>query len=155
MIDLIRSIRDRYEACITRSCRENKCGLQLDRISANALTIIHGTRYQRDIGFTGKLCDRIIFCGLHGFILAAVELKGGNRIKLSDAITQIQNGLSLASDVLEGHAVGDWLPLLVYSGHMGASEVRLLRTKSVEFRGNQKKVVRTDCNTELRAVLGI
>ena len=153
MKDLVTSIRDQHEACITRSCQENGCSLKLAGLASSSLAMIHGTKYQRQNNFGHKLCDRIIVCGEHGCIVVAVELKGGNSIHLSNAITQIQNGLTVADDILQGHDVDDWHPILVYSGHIGPTEIRLLRTRSVVFRGKPKIVIKMRCNRPLTSIL--
>ena len=153
MRDSIESIRRDYPDCMTRSCREKQCRLQLDSVDPASLAIIHGTKYQKNRHFTEKLCDRIVFCGEHGFVLAAVELKSGGTIHLSDAITQIQNGLRIAGDILGNRPVAQWFPLLLYSGSMKPTETRLLRTKSVKFRGEPKNVEKRGCGTRFSAVL--
>ncbi len=151
--DPIEYIRRNYPDCITQSCRENNCSLQLKGVSLGSLAIIHGTGYQKNNNITEKLCDRIVFCRDHGLILAAVELKSGNNIHMSEAIEQIQNGLKVAKDILRDLPIAKWLPLLLYTGHMHAAETRLLRTKTVEFRGERKNVIKRNCNTQLSTVL--
>ena len=151
--DSIRHIRESYPNCITESCRENRCSLRLDGFSRGSMAIIHGGRYQEENNFTDKLCDRILFCGEHGFIMTAVELKGGGDVHLSEAIDQIQNGLRVAMGILGNRPVAEWLPLLMYSGSMHPNETRLLRTKSVEFRGQRKNIIKRNCNTQLTALI--
>jgi hypothetical protein len=153
MTGVIKSIRDQHKSCVTTSCNENKCSFQLDSESAGSRAIIHGGKYQKHYNFNGKLCDRIVFCEVHGLILAAVELKGGDRIRLSEAIEQIQNGLDVADSILGQKDVADWLPLLIYSGRMKPAETKLLTNKSVKFRGKPKNVIKRDCGTKLSEVL--
>ncbi len=152
MTGFIKSIRDQHKSCVTASCNENRCSFQLDGVSAGSRAIIHGSKYQKQNNFTQKLCDRIVFCELHGLILAAVELKGGGRVRLSEAIEQIQNGLDVADSILGQHTVSRWLPLLIYSGHMTLAETKLLTNKSVKFRGNPKNVIRQNCGTKLSEI---
>ncbi len=151
--NLVDHIRQAYANCIARSCKEKSCALQLDNVSQNSLAIVHGTKYQKTHGLTEKLCDRMIFCAEHGFILVAVELKSGRNINMSDAIEQIQNGLGLAADILKNHPVAEWVPVLLYSGGMNSHEIRLLQNKSVKFRGDRKLVIKRDCGTKLSAIL--
>lgn len=153
MQDTIESIRRHHPDCLTRSCRENRCRLQLDGVSPASLAIIHGTRYQKNHRFIEKLCDRIVFCGEHGFVLAAVELKSGGTIHLSDAILQIQNGLRVAGNILGNRPVAQWFPLLLYNGSMKPNETRLLRTKSVRFRGEPKNVEKRSCDSRFSEIL--
>jgi hypothetical protein len=153
MQDTIESIRRNHPDCMTRSCRENQCRLQLDDVSSASLAIIHGTKYQRNYRFTEKLCDRIVFCEEYGFVLAAVELESGGTIHLSDAITQIQNGLRVAGDILGNRPVAQWFPLLLYNGSMKPNEPRLLRTKSVKFRDEPKNVEKRGCGTRFSEIL--
>ena len=153
MQDLIGYVRRNHPKCITHSCRENKCGLKLDGVNPKSLAIIHGTKYQKINNFTEKLCDRIVFCEEHGFILAAVELKGGKNVRMSEAIDQIQNGLIVARDILSNRPVAEWLPLLLYKGRMKPYETRLLRSKSVEFRGERKNIIKRNCDTQLSTIL--
>ena len=153
MQDTIESVRRNHPDCLTRSCRENRCRLQLDGVNPASLPIIHGTKYQKNHRFTEKLCDRIVFCGERDFVLAAVELKSGGTIHLSDAIMQIQNGLRVAGDILGDRPVAQWFPLLLYSGSMKPSETRLLRTKSVKFRGEPKNVEKRNCDSRFSEIL--
>lgn len=149
----IQNIRQNHVSCITKSCQENKCRLQLDGVSPTSLAIIHGAKYQKSNSFTEKLCDRIVFCGEHGLIMAAVELKGGKNVNISDAREQIQNGLRIAESILGVHPVTEWFPLLLYNGGMHPDETRLLRAKSVEFRGERKNIDKRNCGTRLSTVL--
>ena len=153
MQDTIESIRQNHPDCLTRTCRENRCRLQLDGVSPASLAIIHGTKYQQKHRFTEKLCDRIVFCGERGFVLAAVELKSGGTIHLSDAITQIQNGLRVAGDILGNRPVAQWFPLLLYNGSMKSDATRLLRNKSVVFRDQRKNVEKRSCDTRFSEIL--
>ena len=151
--DPIAWITHNYSKSTTKSCKEYNCALHLDGVNRKSLAIIHGTKYQKNHNYHKKLCDRILFCSEHGFIIAAVELKGGKRIHMSDAIQQIQNGLQVAKDILGNHYVADWLPLLLYSGSMKPYETKLLLTRSVTFMGKRKNVIKRDCGTRLNTVL--
>ncbi len=92
MEGLIHRIRRSYSDCTTRSLRENQCRLQLNADSPDSLVVIDGAKYQANKRFTGKLCDGILFWERQKLFVAAVELKGGRGIRLSDAIKQIQGG---------------------------------------------------------------
>lgn len=153
MDDPVDVVLQNHANCLTKSCRERGCVLSLHGLDIHSLAIIHGTKYQRQNNFTNKLCDRILFCSQSGCFVAAIELKGGNNINLSNAIQQIQNGLKVADGILQDCTVVDWFPLLVYRGHFGPAETRLLRNKTVEFRGKRKSVIRRHCGSELIEVL--
>ena len=153
MQDPIGGILHNYSNSTTKSCNENKCALQLDGVSRKSLAIIHGTKYQKNHKYHEKLCDRILFCSEHGFFVAAVELKGGKSIKMSDAIKQIQNGLQVAAAMLKNHPVREWFPLLLYSGSMHPIETKLLSKSTVTFRHERKNVRKTYCGTKLSSVL--
>ena len=153
MTKIIEEIRDGYADCMTQSCKEGRCSLRLDDVDPASLAIISGTEYQKTKSFTDKLCDRILFCGERGLILAAVELKGGKNVDMSAAIKQIQNGLSVADAILGKHTVSDWYPLLLYSGSVGANGTRLLKNKSVKFKLERKNVMKLGCGTSLSSIL--
>lgn len=135
MPSLLESLRANLRNCITTSCHERNCTLRLDDISVQSLLIIHGSRYQRCNGLESKLCDRILIRQYRGLTLAAIELKGGRNLNLTDAIKQIQNGLNVASTILGSLSVSYWFPLLLYSGNLDPRELRILRTRRVDFRG--------------------
>ena len=151
--DPIARIIHNYSNSTTNSCKENKCALHLDGVNRKSLAIIHGTKYQKNHNYHKKLCDRILFCSEHGFIIATIELKGGRRIRMSEAIQQIQNGLQVAKDILGDHRVADWLPLLLYSGRMKPYETKLLLARSVTFAGERKNVIKSDCGNRLSTIL--
>lgn len=150
MQDPIQYLRGKYHICVTGSCKERRCGLSLD---ISDRVIIHGSKYQELYHSGEKLCDRIIFCRHRGFILAAVELKGGGKIDMADAIEQIQQGLTLAeNEMLENQSVSDWFPILLYSGRM-KYDIDVLRKRSVQFRGARKNVIRKDCGSSLSEII--
>lgn len=146
----IDTIGRRYASCVTRSCREGGCGLTLERISNRV--IIDGSKYQKAYRFDGRLCDRIVLYQDEGFVLAAVELKGGKGTKITHAITQIQGGLTLAEEILDGVEVAGWLPLLLYNGHIHRNDAPVLRNRAVSFRGDKKLVVKEDCGASLKEI---
>ncbi len=142
-----------FSSSTTKSCNENKCALHLDGVNHESLAIIHGTKYQKNHKYHKKLCDRILFCNKHGFFIAAVELKGGKNIHMKEAIDQIQNGLEVAANMLRNHPVGEWFPLLLYSGSMHPMGTKLLLNNRVTFRGERKTIIKRDCGTRLSTVL--
>lgn len=148
----IEGIAHKYASCVVKSCREGKCSLTLDGISNRA--IIGGSNYQKQFGYSSKLCDGIVFCQHNGLVLAAVELKGGKGTKITHAIAQIQSGLTLAEEMLGNATVAGWFPLLLYSGHIHGDDVnRVLRNRAVYFRREPKRVEKKDCGASLRAIL--
>ena len=153
MQDTLERIRETYADSITRSYSERGCRLRLDGIRPEELATIHGSRYQENRGHTGRLCDRIVFCRDNGIVVAAVELKGGRNIRMSHAIDQIQGGLRIAATILARRRVSDWVPLLLYNGRMTSSDTTILRTRTVEFQGERKIIVKRNCGSQLAAVL--
>ena len=154
---LVEGIRQNYRDCITQSLRENQCRLQLDALPSDPLVVIDGTEYQANRGFAGKLCDGILFWERCGLFVAAVELKGGGSIRLSDAIDQIQGGLTLASDILKEASASDleteWVPLLLYSGSLHRDDVGVLRRSRVSFQRARRPIQKHDCGTRLSEIL--
>ena len=157
MEGLIHRIRRNYSDCTTLSLRENRCRLQLNAVPADFLVVIDGTKYQANKGFTAKLCDGILFCGRDRLFVAAVELKGGSRIRLSEAIEQIQGGLTVANDILVStsgvHLVAEWVPALVYSGGIHSDDTNVLRNTQVWFQGAGRAIEKHDCGTRLSDIL--
>ena len=113
------------------------------------LTTLHGTNYQRNHGWQGRLCDRIIFGELNGHFVCAAELKGGRSADISIAIEQIQGGLNLADTLLPSNLPVKWYPLLLYSGSMPRGERDVFLKKTVSFRGGKIVVARLNCGARL------
>ena len=151
--DPIALIRENHHYCITHSCSERGCSLQLDGVDRASLTIINGTQYQNYNNSAEKLCDRIVFSRDRGFLLLAVELKGGRNIRASDAIKQIQNGLTVAESMLGNQTVAAWFPTLLFNGRLAQDDAQLLRTKQVRFRREPKVIIKRNCGTRLSAIL--
>lgn len=151
MRDPIPAIALEYGDCTARHCRENRCNLSLNGIGDRV--IIHGSRYQERYRYDRSLCDRIIFAQHDGFVLSAVELKSGRSIELSRAVNQIQNGLTVAQEILENREVTEWIPLLLYSGRITPHELQILDLRTVRFRGERKRVIKADCGAMLREVI--
>lgn len=146
-------ISQEFDDCITDSCYEHGCRLRLDGIAARDLAIIDGSQYQAKYNYHERLSDRIVFCGSRNLSVAIVELKGGSSIHMTRAITQIKNGLEVAGQILDGANISSWVPLLLYSGGLNSTELKLLRTTLVTFRGSRKLIVKRDCGTQLSSVI--
>ena len=151
MQDPIAAIALEYGDCTARHCRENRCNLSLNGIGDRV--IIHGSRYQERYRYDQNLCDGIIFAQHEGYVLSAVELKGGRNVELSRAINQIQNGLTIAQGIWGNREVAEWIPLLLYSGRITPHELRLLDSRTVKFRDERKRVIKADCGAELKEVI--
>ena len=85
--------------------------------------------------------------------VAVIELKGGDSIRMGDAIEQIQMGMSLAEEFLNGREIDSWYPLLIFSGEMGLRELRQLQRRRIEFRGERKSAIRRECGSNLREII--
>ena len=151
---LLEGVRQEHShGCITDSYEENRCGLDMRGIERSELVTLHGTQYQSNHRWQGRLCDRIIFGRMDGNFVCAVEFKGGRSANISAAIDQIQGGLNLAVELSLGQWVTDWHPILVYSGGVPRDEVTVIRTKQVSFRNQRRLVRRIDCGSSLLACL--
>ena len=150
----VSGIRKKHrDCCITDIYEDEGCRLDVRGLQQTSLTAVNGTNYQWNHPWQGRLCDRIIIGQSHGNFVCAVEFKGGRNIIMSDAISQIQRGLDLASSLLQERAPSTWYPLLAYSGSMSGRERNLLRGKKVSFRGGKALVDRIDCGASLLAYL--
>ncbi len=142
----INGIREAHKkCCLTDSCKERGCGLNLAGLDRASLTMIHGSKYQdrKDSRHPheGKLCDRVIFGKAGGDFLCTAEFKGGKKTRgISDAIDQIQGGLNLADSLLPGKDVSRWCALLVYRGGTHKLEIGVMRNTEVTYKGRKKLV---------------
>ena len=135
--------------CLTNSYRGHGCKINVQGLDRSGLVTIDGDKHQEHHETTGKLCDRLIlYEGSKNFV-CAIELKGGNNVKVSDAILQIQGGLDLARTFLNSPSDWSWYPLLAYSGSMSGKGKQLLRAKTVSFSGKKRLVDRVDCGFRL------
>ena len=147
---LLEGVRQEHShCCITDSYEENRCGLDMRGLARSELVTLHGTQYQSNHRWQGRLCDRIIFGRMDGYFVCAVEFKGGRSVDISAAIGQIQGGLNLAVELRLGLWATNWLPLLVYSGGMPRDEVTVFRNRQVFFRNQRRLVRRIDCGSNL------
>ena len=122
------------------------------------MAIINGTLYQKNHNPPGKLCDRIILSSQYDGFVCAVELKGGSsQLRLSEPIDQIRGGLDVIERLLDGLPIGEWYPILAFSGRMGAESSAALRAKAnlVRFGQESRQITKTDCNAQLAQVLRI
>ena len=141
--------QDHSHCCITDSYQENRCGLNMRGLDRSAFVTLHGTRYQSNHPWPGRLCDRVIFGRIQENFVCAVEFKGGRSTDISTAIDQIQGGLNLAVELRLGQWATDWHPLLIYSGSVPRDEVTVIRTKQVSFRNQRRLVRRIACGSSL------
>ena len=139
--------------CLTNSYQDHGCKIDVQGLDRSKLVTIHGDKHQEQHGITGKLCDRLILGEGDDKFVCSVELKGGNNVKVSDAILQIQGGLDLAKTLLNSRPDWSWYALLAYSGSMSGKGKQLLRAKPVSFGGKKRLVDRVDCGFSLLSYL--
>ena len=137
------------DCCLTDSYQENRCRLITTGLYHSSLTTIHGSNYQVNHRWQGRLCDRIIFGIADKVFVCAVELKGGQSADISVAIEQIQGGLNLARVLLQTHLPENCYPLLLYSGGMPRGEKDVFLKRTISYRGKKKLVDRIDCGSRL------
>ena len=152
IVEHIRSIHS--QCCLTTKSGERNCSLNIRGFDSSSLVMLDGTRYQRAHSYRERLCDHIVFGRWQGTnFVSAVELKGGRNLDVSEALEQIQNGLNVASSLLEERQVSDWYPLLMFSGHLGAAGREKIRLKPVQFGRDTRAVTRRDCGSLLSDIL--
>lgn len=149
------SIREQHKSCcLCNNCRDRGCEINLDGIDIESLIIINGSAYQKaHSGTDAKLADCIIFANAANCFVAVIELKGGDSIRMRDAIEQIQMGMNLAGEFLVERQIDNWYPLLIFSGDMGLREARQLQRIRIEFRGERKSAIRRECGSNLMEIL--
>ena len=140
--------RAHQNCCLTDSYEDEGCGLDVRGLESH-ITTIHGSNYQANHRWQGRLCDRIIIGESGDGFVCAVEFKGGNSIDMSVAIEQIQRGLELATSMLPGQQPEKWYPLLLYSGHNGKREQKMLMRNKVTYKGKKERVDRLNCGASL------
>lgn len=142
------------DCCLTDNCADYGCRVKLDGIDPDSLAIIHGERHRDAHGDpTTKIADRIIFADWSNHVVVGLELKGGNSIRLGDAIEQIQMAMRAAELLLDGQPVDDWHPVLIYSGRWTPREERYLQRNRVMFLTEEKTVARRPNESELDSIL--
>ena len=137
------------DCCIAGSYQENHCRLDITGLESSLLATLHGSSFQSNHNWRGRLCDLVIFGRLNGYFVCAVELKGGQSADTSVAIEQIQGGLDLAVSLLQSRAPQKFYPLLLYSGSMPRKELDALRKNMVSYRGKKERIDRIDCGSRL------
>ena len=146
---LNRVLREHQSCCITDSYEENRCSLDVRGLDHSNLIAVHGTNYQSNHDWQGRLCDRIIMGNLGKNFLCAVEFKGGRSADIATAIEQIQGGLNLAVALRLGSWATEWYPILVYSGSVPRDELNVLQKRQVTYRNQKRLVRRIDCGSRL------
>ena len=142
-------LREHQSCCITDSYEENRCGLDVRGLEFSNLIALHGTNYQLNHNWQGRLCDRIIMGSLDENFVCAVEFKGGRSADIATAVEQIQGGLNLAAALRLGSWAAEWHPILVYSGSVPRDELNVLQRRQVTYRNQKRLVRRIDCGSRL------
>jgi hypothetical protein len=101
----------------------------------------------------GKLCDCIVFWAASDLeLVVPAELKG-RQADARESVAQIQNGATLADELVASHTYElGFLPLLVHRG-LGTIESKLLRRLRVTFRAKRYAVATARCGSRLTDVL--
>ena len=156
--DIVGHVRSTHsQCCLTRKSGERNCSLNMRGFDPPSVVMLDGSKYQREHSYGERLCDRIVFGRWEGtdFVCAA-ELKGGGNLDVSEAIQQIQNGLSVAASLLSGHEVENWFPVLLFRGGLRAIGTTKLRTRLVTLPTRQRnplEIIKRDCGSCLAAIL--
>ena len=83
--------------------------------------------------------------------MAAVELKGGQNVKVRQLVEQLQGGLDLLEHLTTGQTITDVIPILLYSGNREIESA--LAKHRVAFRGNKRRIVLGPCGSTLVGLL--
>lgn len=146
-------IEQRFEDCLTNSCRQQGCTLNLKGSRPTQRTIIDGDRYIERFNPDHRMCDYIIFRYTSNTSVVVVEMKSGgiNARQVSD---QLHNGAVLAERAIGSTSVGKFVPLLLHKG-LGSMEARVLQRSQyrVTFRGHSYLITAKRCGTSLSDVL--
>ena len=147
-------LRTDYSGCICNSCRKRGCELGLGSLHSDSLVIIDADKYRVFSKVRGKLCDYLLFYLEDSFIVAVVELKGGD-IKASKAHKQIQKGAEAAVKIVGSNEVSDFLPLLLHDRRkrIHNQDIKILKSRKVSFKGTNHWIIIEPCGIQLKQIL--
>lgn len=127
------------ECCSIRSFHEGGCSVVFPN-RQGPWHCVSGSRYQRNHGYSDKLCDLMLAWNRpdHGLVASSLELKGGG-IDVDNVVTQLQHGADILDDFLEGQQC-DFMPVLIHRS-LRTVEVRELEGKVINFRRHALPII--------------
>ena len=101
-------------------------------------------------GWKGRIAD----CGIlwkESRMIAAIELKGGQNIKISQLVSQLQGGLNLLDHLVTGQQVDAFFPILLHRAKRDPTAS--LADKRVSFRSQKRRIIVRQCGSRLASIL--
>ena len=138
--------------CLSTSCNEAGCGCPVSGLKVQ-VDILDMNCVKATVKKRGRICD----CGILWKAqptFAVVELKGGRAgPKLNQLVEQLQGGLRILEEQLDGQTVEDFYPILLYRSKRDPTAA--LQNKRVKFRGITHNVIARPCGTDLGNIIGM
>lgn len=131
-----------------KECQDKGCRLNLRGL--DAVVVDRPDTVIRDRG----MCDCIVFCMLGPDCFAVVTELKGKTTKVTTIVTQLQNGVDLASEMISrtrNRAVAWKVYVLCLAQRWKSSELKTVRRKRVQVAGRKCLIVTKRCGTDFLA----
>ena len=141
------------DSCLTTHCNKDKCRVNLAEappvrvivdMDCNALSIPNDW----------KRCDYLFVGEDHDATwVAPIELKSG-RLSVSAVLGQLEGGARMANRWLPQGATIQFAPVLAHGKTIHRNDLKALRDKKLQLRGQRKGITVIKCGDRLTKALG-
>ncbi len=83
--------------------------------------------------------------------IAMIELKGGQQLRTKQIVEQIQNGLDMLVNSLDGQIVDHFFPILVHRSEKDPR--RALRGRTVTLGESESRIIVAECGDRLSSLI--
>ncbi len=154
MIGTVAAFADRVpDSCRTTHCDKDKCRVDLAGAPVVHVIVdmdcgalpIPAHRKRCDCLFVGEECNTTW--------VVPIELKSG-RLDARTVLKQLEGGARTADSWLPQRISFQLVPLLAHGKPIPRNGLKVLRSKTIELRGQKKKTVLIKCGEQLTKALG-
>ena len=140
--------------CRATRCNKDGCRVNLKGTPPERVIVDMDCKALR-IPANRKRCDYLFVGEEHNTTwVAPIELKSG-RLKASEVLEQLEGGVRTADSWLPQGISFQLVPVLAHGKKIHRNDLRALRSRKVQLRGQEKKAVLIKCGDRLTKALAL
>ena len=139
-------------SCLTTHCNKDKCRIDLAD-TPSVRIIVDMDCNVLSIPAAEKRCDYLFVGEDHKATwVAPIELKSG-RLSASEVVEQLEGGARMANSWLPQGASFQFAPVLAHGKTIHRNDLKTLRAKKLQLRGQRKGIAVIKCGDQLTKAL--
>ena len=148
----IQVVASRLASCLSKRCNKDGCGLDLTGAPSERVIVDMDCSHP-SIPAAGSRCDYVFMGREHSSVcVVPMELKSGG-LNASTVLSQLSGGAKAVDSWLSPMVPCRLVPVLVHGKGLHRRDLKVLRSRKVELRGQRRQVQLIRCGGSLASLL--